>query len=128
VFDPYELPHDIGFFIPSPVQIGVAITITAGPGYTSMVGAAISKSVADYIGNADHTGLGSGEWIIWSKLWLPANMCDAAGRPFSAAGDTYDITALTVGKLGQAYGMVNIPIAIREIAQCAVIDVVVTVV
>jgi uncharacterized phage protein gp47/JayE len=121
-FDVYGLPHDIGFFIPTSVPIGVNITLTARAGYSTIVGAAISQSVADYI-----NGLGSGVSVIYSKLWLPANLCDASGLP-SDATDTYDITAMTVASPpGGAYGISNIPIAIFQIANCNAVNVVITV-
>jgi uncharacterized phage protein gp47/JayE len=122
VYDNYLLPHDIGFFIPTPVTIKVNISIKVNMGYTSRIGAMISQSVVDYI-----EGLGSGESIIWSKLWLPANLCDQQGTALSVAGDSYDIVSLTVAKDAGAFGVVNIPLSIFEIATCVVTDVIVTV-
>jgi uncharacterized phage protein gp47/JayE len=90
VDDGYGLPHDIGFFIPTVVHVGVNISLKAGAGYSSLIGAQISNSVAAYI-----NGLGSGEAVVWSKLWLPANLCDwTTGVPTNAT-NTYDITALS---------------------------------
>lgn len=121
VNDVYGLPHDIGFYIPSPVPIGVHITLRALAGYSTLVGQAISQTVADFI-----TTLGAGTDVIYSKLWLPANLCDASGAPTGASG-TYDITAMTVGKIGDTYATANIPIAIFEKAGCLPADVVITV-
>lgn len=126
VEDIYGLPHDIGFFIPAVVQVGVAITLTAKPGYSSLVATAIQDTVAAYI-----NALGSGEDVIYSKLWLPANLCDATGAPTPGAGNTYDITAMIVGTppdaAGASYAAANIPISIGQVAQCSSADVVITV-
>lgn len=119
--DVYGLPHNIGFFIPTPVPVGVHITLIARAGYSTLVGQAISQTVADFIND-----LGSGVSVTYSKLWLPANLCDAEGAP-TGASNTYDITTMTVGKIGGTYGTVNIPIAIFEKATCQPSDVVITV-
>jgi uncharacterized phage protein gp47/JayE len=127
VDDNYGLPHDIGFFIPTVVQVGVNIALKAGAGYSTIIGNGISQAVADYI-----NGLGSGEPVVWSKLWLPANLCDATtglALPGNATA-SYDITSLTSGTpvdhSGATYGMANIPITIFEVAQCKAADVIVT--
>jgi hypothetical protein len=121
VTDLYGLPHDIGFFIPTPVAIGVKITLKAKPGYSTIVGAAISQAVADYI-----NGLGSGVIVYYSKLWTPANLINTpiGGEP----SDTYDITSMTMATpVGGTYATANIPITIYQMATCAVANVVITV-
>jgi hypothetical protein len=126
VLDIYGLPHDIGYFIPTVVQIGVAITLVAKPGYSSLVAASIQETVAKYINS-----LGSGEDVIYSKLWLPANLCDATGMPMPGAGATYDITAMFIGTpvdpTAVGYTTTNVPIGISQLAQCYPADVVITV-
>jgi hypothetical protein len=121
VNDLYGLPHDIGFFIPTPVAIGVKITLKAKAGYSTVVGDTISQSVTDYI-----NGLGSGVIVYYSKLWTPANLDNTA-----AAGDlsdTYDITAMTIATpVGGTYGTANLPITIYQIANCVKANVVITV-
>jgi uncharacterized phage protein gp47/JayE len=125
VNDVYGLPHDIGFYIPTAVAVGVNIALKAGAGYSSVIGVAISETVAAYI-----TALGSGEDVVWSKLWLPANLCDASGVPTGATG-TYDISAITLGTpvdhTGASYAMTNIPVTLFEIATCQAADVILTV-
>jgi uncharacterized phage protein gp47/JayE len=117
VQDIYGLSHDIGFFIPVTVPIGVRITLTAKAGYSTIVGAAISQSVADYI-----NALGSGDDVIYSKLWSPADLDDAN------ATNTYDITAMTIATPpAGTYGTANIPISIFQEATCDPADVVITV-
>jgi uncharacterized phage protein gp47/JayE len=125
VDDVYGLPHDIGYFIPSTVQVGVNIALKADVGYSSIIGGAISVAVADYI-----NALTSGEDVVWSKMWLPANLCDAStGLPTNATG-TYDITSITIGTpvdhTGASYAMTNIPISIFQEAACLSTDVIVT--
>lgn len=122
VDDVYGLPHDIGFFVPSQVDIGVQITLTPKAGYSTIIGAAISQTVADYI-----NGLGSGVDVVYSKLWLPANLCDTTTGLPTGATNTYDITAMTIASpSGGTYAMANIPIDIFEIAHCLVANVVIT--
>jgi len=103
----------------------VHITLTAKVGYSSVVGDAISAAVAGYI-----NALGSGEPVVYSKLWLPANLCDAAGVP-TGTGATYDITLMKVGTPPSTtqvgYGTANIPIKITQIAHCLPADVVIVV-
>jgi uncharacterized phage protein gp47/JayE len=124
--DIYGLPHDIGFYIPTDVAVGVDITLNPLPGYTSLIGADIQAAVAAYI-----NGLGSGVNVTYSKLWLPANLCDAAGVP-TGTTNTYDIQSMTMGtpptsQGGGAYATTNIPISITQIATCNPSDVVITV-
>jgi uncharacterized phage protein gp47/JayE len=126
VDDVYGLPHDIGFFIPSVVTIGVHITLKALAGYSTIIGAAISQSVSDYI-----NALGSGESVIYSKLWMPANLCTESGAPIGATG-TYDIIAMAIGtppdNVGFAgYGTTNIAISIFQMASCLPSNVIITV-
>jgi hypothetical protein len=75
-------------------------------------------------------GLGSGEPVLWSKLWLPANLCDAQGTPTGAGSGSYDITSITLGTPvdhgGVGYAQTNIPISIFQVAQCFAVDVIVT--
>jgi uncharacterized phage protein gp47/JayE len=122
VNDIYGLPHDIGFYIPTSVPIGVHITLTAKNGYSTIIGQAISQTVADFINE-----MGSGESVIYSKLWLPANLCDATGMP-TGATNTYDITAMTIATpTTGTYGTTNIPISIFQEATCLASDVIITV-
>ena len=122
VNDLYDLPHDIGFFIPTAVSIGVHVTLTAKNGYSTLVGQAISQAIADFINE-----MGSGESVIYSKLWLPANLCDATGVP-TGATNTYDITSMTIATpTTGSYGTANIPISIFQEATCQPSDVIITV-
>jgi uncharacterized phage protein gp47/JayE len=123
VADIYGLFHDIGFYVPTPVSIGVHITLTAKTGYTSVIGLAIQDTMAAYI-----AGLGSGVDVIYSKLWLPANLCDqTSGLPTNATG-TYDITAMTIAApVTGTYGTTNIHIPIFSMATLNSADVAITV-
>jgi uncharacterized phage protein gp47/JayE len=117
VNDVYGLGHDIGFFVPTPVAIGVHISLHALTGYSSVVGLAISQSVADYI-----NGLGSGIPVTYSKLWVPADLSD------TGQSVTYDIYAMTIATpVSGTYGTANIPISIFQIATCDPANVVITV-
>ena len=117
VQDVYGLPHDIGFFIPTTVPIGVHITLKAKAGYSTIIGAQICQSVSDYI-----NALGSGDDVIYSKLWTPADLSDAG------ATNTYDITAMTIATpTTGTYGTANIVINIFQMATCDPSAVIITV-
>jgi len=125
VNDPYGLPHDIGYDAVIDVPVGVAIQLTALAGYSTMIGAQISASVASYINS-----LGAGEDVVWSKLWNAANLCDwTTGVPVGAT-NTFDITAITLGTppsgTAVGYSTANIPIDIFQEATCLASDVVIT--
>lgn len=115
--DIYGINHDIGFYVPSPKPIGVHISLHALAGYTSVIGQQISQAVSDYINS-----LGSGEPVIYSKLWAPADLEDAA------ITNTYDIFAMTIATpQSGTYGTANIPISIFQEATCQPTDVLITV-
>jgi len=126
VQDVYGLAHDIGYFYPAPVTVGVHISLHAKPGYSTAVANAIRQSVADYI-----NGLGSGIDVVYSKLFLPANLCDATGVP-SGTTNTYDIFAMTLGTPPDnlaytGYAAANVLISLLQIATCEPSDVIITV-
>ena len=121
VADLYGLLHTINFFIPTPVQVGVHITLKAKPGYSTLIGAAISSNVSAYI-----NGLGSGVIVYYSKLWTPANLINTPSG--GEQSDTYDITSMTIATpVGGTYATANIPITIYQIANCTAANVVLTV-
>jgi hypothetical protein len=124
VQDIYGLAHDIGYFYPAPVQIGVRVSLHAKPGYSTAIATAIQTAVANYIND-----LGSGVDVVYSKLFLPANLCDATGVP-SGSTNTYDIFAMTVGtppdNLGfVGYASANVPISLLQVATCDPADVII---
>jgi hypothetical protein len=106
--------------------VGVHISLHAKPGYSTTIANAIRKSVADYI-----NGLGSGIDVVYSKLFLPANLCDATGVP-SGTTNTYDIYAMTLGTPPSnlaftGYAAANVLISLLKIASCDPADVIITV-
>ena len=123
--DIYGLNHDIGYYIPAVVHVGVHITLTTGIGYSSLVAESIQNTVAAYI-----NGLGSGEMVVYSKLWLPANLDGAVNPPSPDAGSSYDITAMAIGTPPSVtfvgYHTTNIAIGLAQVAQCLATDVVIT--
>jgi uncharacterized phage protein gp47/JayE len=121
VNDFFGLPHDIGFFIPTPIDVGVHITLKAKPGYSTVIGALISQNVSDYI-----NGLGSGVIVYYSKLWTPANLVNTPTG--GEQSDTYDITVMTIASPATGtYGTTNIPITIFQQATCTPAKVILTV-
>lgn len=117
VLDVYSIPHDIGFFIPDPVPISVAITIMALPGYSTTIGDGMKTAVSDFI-----NALPIGVDVVWSKIFMPANLCAMAPDMPANATATFIITAMTING-----ATADIPIAFDEMATCDRASVVITV-
>lgn len=118
--DVYGIAHDIGFIIPTQIIIRVQIALTAKLGFLTEIGDAITASVANFI-----TDLTSGDDVIYSKLWSPANlMPDTSGLSIPPnAGNTYDITSIQIAKGTAPLTTNNIVIALGEEAACTTFDV-----
>lgn len=118
VTDSKGMPLTINFFRPTSVAIQVTVTIHALLGYTSGYATLIKQAVAAVINMG-----GIGNDVLITKLYVPANL------PGTAAGATFDITALTIGKNGGGQSTSNITTAFNELPECdPTVDVVVTVV
>lgn len=85
VTDVYEIAHVIRFYRPTLSSVTVEIAITALSGYTSNIGVEIQNAVAAYI-----TGLGIGQKVMLTRVYVPANLSGTADSAF------YEITALTL--------------------------------
>lgn len=112
VTDAVGIPNVIDFYRPTVVAVQVSITIKALTGYLSTIGEDIQQAVADYINALD-----IGEDVYLTRLYTPANLSGAADA------QTYDITALAIGKNGGAQSASNVTIAFDEAAGCVVTDV-----
>lgn len=122
VLDVYNIAHDIGFFIPDPIPISVAITIMALPGYSTTIGNGIITAIAAFI-----NALPIGVDVVWSKLMMPANLCAMAPDMPANATATFIITSMTIGLDAFSLAMQDIPIAFDEMATCDPAAVIVTV-
>jgi uncharacterized phage protein gp47/JayE len=85
VTDVYGIPHPINFFRPTQIGINIAIGLSALSGYNSTIGVEIQNTVTAFV-----NGLGTGNNVIWTRLFVPANLSG------SADGQTYKINSLTV--------------------------------
>lgn len=106
------VPRTINFFRPTIVTIQVEVTLTPLSGYTTSIGAQIQQAVADYVNS-----LKIGDDVILTRLYVPANLSNAA------AGETFDVTLIRVGKNGGSLGTADIVVAFDEDATCVVTDV-----
>lgn len=107
VTDSHGMPLNINFYRPTIVTIKVSITLGVTPAYTSDYADLIKQSVADTI-----NAIGIGNEVLITKLFAPAYLFG------SAAGQTYDVETLEIGKNADPLGTVNIPIAFNEIPFC----------
>ena len=117
IIDQVGSPHLIKFSRPVVVSIKVTLTITALVGYSASILPFIKQAILDFINT-----LSVGEKLIYSKLYVPANLSN------SALGDTYNITVLQIGIVGSAFGVADIPIAYNAAAEILDANITITVV
>ena len=106
----------IYFDRPTAADISVDIDITALAGYTSAYEDDIKTAVAEAI-----NALLIGEDVLITRLYAPATL---AG---TAAGLTFNLTALEIQKNAGAMGTVDLTIDFNEVAECVVADISITV-
>lgn len=111
VTDVYGIAHIIKFYRPTLSAVTVAIALTALSGYTSNIGVEIQNAVAAYI-----TGLGIGQKVMLTRVYLPANLNGTADSLF------YEITAITLNG-----SPADVAIAFNGAASCVPSAVVLTV-
>jgi uncharacterized phage protein gp47/JayE len=108
VYDQYGLPVTINYYVLAHVQIYFAVTIKALPGYVSTTGTAL---IAALVAFAKALAIGEGVYTSQAQA--------AAGLINQAIGQTYYITAFTLGVAPAPVGTANIAIAFNQIADCA---------
>ena len=116
VYDMYGLPTTINYFILALVPIYFAITIKALPGYVSTTGVAIQDTLAAFI-----NALAIGEDVYTSQAEAAASLIGLA------VGQTFYITAFTLGIAPAPGGTSNITIAFNAAATGLAANVVLTV-
>lgn len=84
--DAYGIAHTIRFFRPTARRIKLSVALTALPGYSSAIGAAIQAALSAAV-----TALPIGGDVYLRRLFTPANL---GGTPDSL---TYNITAMQIG-------------------------------
>lgn len=115
-FDAQGVPNTINFFRPTLQPIKVALTIKGFTGFTTGYVDLIKQALVDAINALD-----IGEDVLITKLYVPANL---AG---TAAGATFNITALQIAKVADALGSIDVPIAFNEAASAVLANMTVTV-
>jgi len=115
-YDEYGMPNTINFYRPTVVQVAAQIDISPLPGYLSSYADEIKAAVAAMI-----NGLGIGEDVLKSKLYVPANL------PCNVAFNTFDIVNVMLSRDGDPLAETNIDIAFNEVAQADLVDVVINV-
>ena len=116
VIDAVNSPHTIKFSRPIPIDIKVALTIDPLVGYSASILPFIKTAIADFINT-----LAIGETLIYSKLYVPANLSN------SALGDTYNITVLQIAEVGNAFGVADLPVLFNEAGEIDPANITITV-
>lgn len=112
VLDKFGQPNTIRFFRPTTAQIKVEISVTAGTGYTSAYTTQIRNAVLAYI-----NGLGIGQPVQLSKVYLPANLFG------TAAYGTFNITQIRLAKNAGSLAAADVAIAFNEVPTAALADI-----
>lgn len=106
----------IHFFLLTFSAIKVALTIKPLTGYSSAVIDKIKAAIAAYI-----NGLDIGQLVQFSRMYSPAYLNGAA------LGQTYEVTALQIAIVGNAFGTADLAIAFNKAASCDVANIAITV-
>jgi uncharacterized phage protein gp47/JayE len=106
ITDPAGVPITINFFELANVQIYVAVTIHALPGYVATTGTALIAAIVEFIST-----LPIGQEVFYDWIFGPATLY---GSPL---GLTYKIVSLFIGTAPSPVGTSDIPITFNEAAQ-----------
>lgn len=117
VEDDVGIIHDIRFFVPTTVQIRVAIQIRALTGYSGTTGIEIKQAVADYI-----NALLIGQDVVISRLYLPAQLGGGAGS------EQFELQTLLISINPAVPANLDVPVPFNSTAACNVVDITLTVV
>lgn len=117
VVDDAGVAHNISFFVPTVVQIRVAIQIQALTGYSGTTGDQLKQAVADYI-----NALPIGQDVLISRLYLPAQLNGGPGS------EQYELQSLLIGIVPAVPGALDIDVPFNASAACNVSDITLTVV
>lgn len=110
----YGLSQPVRFYVSASLRIGVALTITAGPGYTSALGAAIIAALVAYV-----NAVGIGQPVRISRLYGVVDGVDPGA---------FYINAITVGLPPAALGSSDVVPLFNQTPTLALADVALTVV
>lgn len=116
VIDSRGIPNVINFYRPTLVTIDVAINLTQLTGFTASYKTFIQNEVAAYI-----NALGIGTDVLFTKLYIPANLPD---NPTAAA--TFDINSIAISRHPASPTPANVVIAFNELAVVVATNIVVT--
>ena len=117
VIDSVGSVHTIRFSRPTILDIVVAMTIDPLAGYSASILPFIKDAIVQFINSLE-----IGETLIFSKLYVPANLSN------SALGDTYNITSLQIAVSGDPLAAADIPVAFNEATQIDPADITITVI
>jgi uncharacterized phage protein gp47/JayE len=118
IVDAVGVPNVIGFFVPTQVQITVAIGINALAGYLSTTGAQVQQAVLDYI-TALPIGGGVGHNVEWDAVIAAAKSV--------ANSSTFRIVSVALSRPGAA-GTPDVHLSFNEMAVSALSAITVSVV
>lgn len=106
----------INFFLLADTNIKVRLSIRPRAGYASTVLVRIEDTIAAYL-----NGLDIGEDVLFTRLYPPSMLNGAA------AALTYEVVSLEVAIVGNAFGVIDIPINFNKAAACDTANIDITV-
>jgi len=116
IIDSVGSSHIIRFSRPDAIEIEVSLDIAPLTGYSASIVPFIQTAIADFINALD-----IGESLIFSKLYVPANLSN------NALGDTYNIESLLINIVGDTPDDLDIPIDFDEAAEIDPANITITV-
>ena len=116
VYDTLGLPTTINFFVLQLVPIYFDITIKALSGYVSTTGTAIQQALANFVNS-----LAIGVDVYAAQSQAVASLMSVG------LGQTFTITAFTLGTAANPTGTADITIAFNQAATCSTADIAITV-
>jgi len=117
VTDSVGIPNTINFYVPTQVEIKVAVTLTPLAGYTSTIGTQIITNIVNYINSL---GIYANEGLLsLSSLYEPIY---ATTNP-----KAYNVTSLRIARSPNSPGSADLSIAFNELPFATASDVTLTV-
>lgn len=116
VLDTQGIPHDINFQRPTTVDIFVEVDLTTFAGYPADGDDQVKQAIVDYANGdlVEGEGFGLSQDVIYTRLFTPINFVPG-----------HEIDALRIGIAPSPTGTVNIPIAVTEISNFLVVNIIV---
>ena len=111
VYDRKGMPYNISYQESVAAEIGVQVTLTQGPAWSSDYESMIADAVAAIINDGR-----IGNTVLYTTLFAPAYLNGVAGGP--APADAYTIDSIEINKNGGSYAAANVSLNFDEQPVC----------